>query len=788
MQNNLPILNEPLVKSVLKPLSDKFEAYKNSVLNCTAIEALTNLMSFNFSKLCHQYISYAHTEEPDTLIYSNDTYLLQYVLSKPLKDLIILHRDVLVQVHIGKHKNLEQQASDGALQHLLDASKEQLSQAISYFVSKIEKEEKKLLKFLASSKKLEDKTRHHLSPWDVYAEQYTTLLGQFSHIISTGIKTQETITAFYEINKHTNSVIDQIIKESEVLLDISNAAVSKIEAKEDSKELLSWIESSLTLIAATNLNSKEEFSSRVETKINNLEAYTIPTGTHQGYLLEKKINFNKSVKKWMDYNLLPLLMDLWDGNSNLNNFIKISLLNLKSSLKLGKENDNLIVFDIQLQSYRKIKKSLLENIENQKTIVSQLRDMLAREFLVSNCYDNHEFLEITIQNSINQYTSETTNVVARLKNAIQTLVDKFNQSYDKVVSEDPLSKIDRASNCISQRMYKEVNADYDTLFLNKKFIGDLFLVSRTNQEAKLKEAIAQWNDGFNKSVLVLGTSLSGKTTFINHTTEVLVDQKTIKLTPNDSVTIEGRKFKTTKNLKEALDEVKRSSFSKRRILLIDDLELWRDEKNTLLNNTRALIDFIESESDNVLVIVTTNPPMSVHLDTRCNFSNVFSTHITVNKCTQEEIYKAIVLRHSATHRTVINSSNEPLTESQINANVTKLSKKLDYNIGEVLQAWTYGTTVTEEGSILYKDSYLSFPDFFTKEENLIIKYTLLYKYISEKILKEFTGDFYESNLKSSLKRLINTKVILRDETGLLKINPVLNHDIYQILKYKDIIN
>ena len=57
MQNNQPILDEPLVKSVLKPLSEKFEAYKNSVLNCTAREALTNLMSFNFSKLCHQYIS-----------------------------------------------------------------------------------------------------------------------------------------------------------------------------------------------------------------------------------------------------------------------------------------------------------------------------------------------------------------------------------------------------------------------------------------------------------------------------------------------------------------------------------------------------------------------------------------------------------------------------------------------------------------------------------------------------------------------------------------------------------
>ncbi|MBO0592462.1 ATP-binding protein [Cellulophaga sp. E16_2] len=788
MQNNQPVINAPLIESVLIPLSNKFDSYKNALNNSTSLTALNNLMSFDFLKLCNQYISYATSENKEVGTDQKEMYLLHYALPESLKDLIILHRDVLVQLQVGKHKNLEQQASDKSLQTLIDESKELLTNALSYFIEDIAKEAKELNLFLATSKNIEDKTKHHLSPWEVYREQFKTLLAQFSHILNTSLKTQKNITTFNEINQHTNSVIELIIKESEVLLEVSNTAVTKIEAKEDSQDLLSWIENSLTLIAATDLNSKEEFTTNIENKINNLDSYAIPIGTNQGYLLEKKINFNKSVKKWMDYNLLPLLMDLWDGNSNLNHFIKLSLLNLKSSLKLGKENDNLIVYDIQLQSYKKIKKSLLENIETQKAIVSQIQKMLATDFLVSNCYNSDEFLEITIQNSINQYTSETNNVVAGFKSVFEQLVAKFNQSYEKVVLEDPQSKIDKASNCISQRMYKEVNADYDTLFLNKKFIGDLFLVSRTAQEDKLKDAIAQWNEGFNKSILVLGNSLSGKSTFIHHSTEVLIHQKTIKLNPNDSVTIEGRKFKTTKNLKEALDEVKRSSFTKKRILLIDDLELWRDEKNSLLNNTRALIDFIESESDNVLVIVTTNPSMSIHLDTRCNFSSVFSTHIAINKCTQEEIFKAVIIRHSATHRSVINNRNEPLTESQISANVAKLSKKLDYNIGEVLQAWTYGTTVTEDGSILYKDTYLTFPDFFTKEETIIIKYTLLYNYISEKILKEFTGNLYETNLKSSLKRLINTKVILRDEVGLLSINPVLNHDIYQILKYRDIIN
>ena len=779
---------EPTIKSDLQWLTTPLNSYKDQLIQGAKIEALKDLILVDFSNICHQYNSHAAAiESNEASEIEIDQYLLQYVLSESFKDLIIIHRDVLLQLQIGHHKTIENIASSAALQNLVDESIALLVNAINYVTSTIEKEVKSINK-TNTKKIIAAKTRHHLSPWKVYQEQFNILLSQFSQIINTNKKTIKNIEIFNEIRNDTNSIIEKIGLESQVLLEISTNAIAVIKGNENSKEIVSWIEKSLTQISANDAKANVEFTTAIESKINNLESYAIPIGTNEGYLLEKKIDFNKSVKKWMDYNLLPLLSDVWEQNNSINNFIKHSLLNLKSSLNLGKENNNLIHLDTQIEAYKNTKNTLQENIERQNSIVAQIKSLLVKEFLVCNSYNSNEFLDVSIQNSLNQYTVETGNILVTIQKGFKNLIAKFNQSYDKVVLENPQANLEKAANCIAQRMFKEANAHYDTLFLNKKFIGDLFLVTRTQQENKLKDTVAQWNDGFNKSILVLGNNLSGKSTFLENTSDIFADQKILKLSPNDTITIEGRKLKTSNDLKDALNAVKNNSFSQKRILVIDDLELWRDDMFSLLNNTRALINFIESESDNVLVIVSTNPSMCAHLNKRSNFSNAFSTHIDLNKSTLEEICKAVLVRHGATHRTLINSNNEPLSDTQIVAHVTKLCKKYNNNLGEVLQSWTYGTTVTENGSIQYQENATSFPDFFTREEIIILKYTLLYNYSNEKMFKSFIGANYETNFKSGLKRLLNNKVLIRDDNGFLKINPVINYDIYQILKYRDIID
>ncbi|MGB5229122.1 MAG: hypothetical protein WBN55_12725, partial [Eudoraea sp.] len=124
-----------------------------------------------------------------------------------------------------------------------------------------------------------------------------------------------------------------------------------------------------------------------------------------------------------------------------------------------------------------------------------------------------------------------------------------------------------------------------------------------------------------------------------------------------------------------------------------------------------------------------------------------------------------------------------LTDKQIEQNIRRLCRTLDFNLGEVLQAWTYGTTMIADNKVIYKDSQVEFADFFTSKELLVLKYVVLYTYVNEVILKDFLGKRFDQTYKSTIRRLTNTKVLLRDEMGELRINTVLAHDIRELLKY-----
>jgi hypothetical protein len=337
-------------------------------------------------------------------------------------------------------------------------------------------------------------------------------------------------------------------------------------------------------------------------------------------------------------------------------------------------------------------------------------------------------------------------------------------------------------------MFKEKNAHYDTLFLHKNFIGDLFIGPRKEQETLFVKTMEQWKSGFNNAIIVNGDALSGKTTFLQSVAQKYFNKEAVFLSIDSTITFGGRKFKTEKNLQETLRSVQKNLSITRPLLVIDALELWRDDTHTLLDNTRALLKFIESEADTVLVVVSISKQMQKQLDTRLRFSEAFSTNINLNKATFEEIYNALLMRHGASHKSLVSESGEELSNKHIEQKVTKLIKEYHYNIGEVLQAWTYGTTMAEDNKVIYKDSDYAFKDFFTATEIIILKFVFLHKHINELALHSFVGRRFENGYKSSLKRLVNLKVLLRDQNSDLQINSVLNSDIKRILIYRGTLN
>ena len=221
-------------------------------------------------------------------------------------------------------------------------------------------------------------------------------------------------------------------------------------------------------------------------------------------------------------------------------------------------------------------------------------------------------------------------------------------------------------------MYKDDDTHYDGIFLNKDFIGDLFLVPRQEQEDNFNWIIQQWHNGFNKSVLVYGDRLSGRSTFMDYIAKKFFGKHIVVLKPNSHATIDGRKFNTTHDLKEALDYIKNNNLkSTKPVILIDDLELWRDPDHSLLDNTRALISFIETESENAFVMISTTTLMLHRLNARLNFSNTISHCIDVSTASADEISDAILRRHGATHRELITEEEKPISLDKIRTLVPK---------------------------------------------------------------------------------------------------------------------
>jgi len=222
--------------------------------------------------------------------------------------------------------------------------------------------------------------------------------------------------------------------------------------------------------------------------------------------------------------------------------------------------------------------------------------------------------------------------------------------------------------------------------------------------------------------------------------------------------------------------------------VIDDLELWRDESNSLFDNVRAVIQFIHAESDRIFMIVASSKLMQEHLDKRLPFSTSFSTLIHLNKATLDEVCNAVLLRHGGSHRFLVKKDKQPISTLELKKKVHKLCKHFDYNMGEVLQAWAYMTTMVDDNQVVFEEDGNGFADFFTSEEIVILKHIVLYKYLNEFTLKRFLGNRYTLAYDVGLKRMANTKVLLRAEAGQLKLNPVIARDINDILKYRGTFN
>ena len=741
---------------------------------------LKSYIAFDFKSLIESFITLGNAIS-ESASDPHDIYIVNYVLSEDFKTVSLLHRNVFLELNKVSISKQENQLSESQIAKHFENSKEILEKKLEDFNSLIFSERNKINGGELYTKKIERKISLQKNPWPIYKLQYETITDQIKKIDEQKVLAFETITTLNKLKQVVNDLTTNHSALVDKISQSENYILENTKENRDNEELLSFVDEQLAQQSKLE-NKNSFFSETVNYYINQLQQIEVPIGSINGLLTIRDIDLKKRTQKWFDYQILPEYMDLIGLETNLVNKYSLNLINLKNSLQHSKEKQEDAKFDTILNTLSHLKDDLRDIKVKSEIISKSLIDKVNNELLLTNLIQGKDFLDVTLNSSLHV---ESNTLIKNIKNNFQKGAFYFNSQYKKSLHFESLSNLELSTQCIAHRMYLDESTHYDSLFLNKKFIGDLFLVPRKNQDDKLERVLDHWKQGFNKSVLVSGDRLSGRSTFLDYSAKKFFGKDIVILNPNSDATIDGRKFKTTNDLKEALHYVKNNNIkSTRPIILIDDLELWRDTNHSLLYNIRALINFIETESDEAFVMASTTTMMINHLDNRMNFSNAFSHVINVNEADENEIIDAILLRHGAAHRDLVSEDLEVISEHKIRRVAHKLCKRSAFNFGNSLQSWTFHTFVQDNEKVIFKDSYFEFLDFFTAQEVIILKNALVFKYISEYGIKNVTTTSFDTDFKSALRRLMNVKVLQREINGSLYINPVVVNDVTRIINNK----
>ena len=716
-------------------------------------------------------------------------YLLHFSFPDRFKTVFLLVRDILLQLSIAKLRAMENLVFEADVISHFEESKSlfytESEKCLSYF--RLERETMQA-KPEVLKRKLES-VKHFSNPWKTYQEQFEILSGQLKEIDLNDNRLEQTIIQFRQISELVLQMRGDVLKINELFANKVEKCLGELSGITDKENLDQTIRSFDQLI---NLGIGQEIRSEgtmrnLEDSVNKLPSLSIPVNSQEGFLILKKVDFRKTTQKWMDYEILPYLIDLWDGQEATFSHMMHVVTQIKSSLLVAKKTQNHIGFNAETASLVSILKEQNNDISTSRELVAHIESELEKKFKVTEVFTQDEYLKVPLQTNFTRLTNNKQGTLSFLTSKISQLFKRVGKQVKDVKEKTPHQKLEIALEILETRNEKETPDHYHSLFLNKNFIGDLFLVKRSSQEETLERIVDFWQKGQNRSLVVVGDPLSGKSTLLEFGTHLFKSKDVHYLVPGGDISIEGRKFKTSKNLGEALNFVKRSISNTKPILVLDDLHLWRDNDSSLVTNTTALIDFISSNASKVFVIVGMTNSLRLHLDTRIPFSQSFTNILDTNTATLEEIYKAVMLRHGASHRSIFEKENTLMHEPQLRKKIAWLAKKYDYNIGAVLQAWIFCTDIEPDSSIRFTEKETHLNDFLSTNEMLILKNCLLFGYCSDLELKNLFTDRYESEYKPAVRKLLNIGILDRDNSGFLVVKNSVRQDIYSILKYRELL-
>ena len=509
-----------------------------------------------------------------------------------------------------------------------------------------------------------------------------------------------------------------------------------------------------------------------------LEKYVIQTlGSKLSF---EEIHLRERTRTWLDSEVLPLMNNFYATRANIKNQFNLSLSNIKN--RLHQEKDNGIRYEkaellIALNTFiKRLEKSEQQIAQMRKETISQLGAMN-----VHKIYDGN-FLNLSISSTLNQYNANSKERFDGIKKWIKNKGIFVKQFQDSVEEEERLSLSEKLVRVINARKPTEGSTHYTNMFMTKGYIGSSFMVGREEELKHIASIVKNWELGYRGSIMITGVRFSGKTLLAEVTAQRHFADKTIKLVAGKKLQVGGRHIVATYSLEQQLAFIEKYSLQDKVMVMIDDLQQWNNEEFSLLQNVRAMAKMIDKHSSKIFFVVCLNNWLKERLQSALNLQSIFQAEINTDTLSFEELKRAILIRHSATHAELVDDDGEELSTKAVNKIIKNINYETRGNVGESFMRWAHDIHMYDDDSVRYTFTDYSIPPFLNPSSSILLLTIITYGASNEYLLKRLFGPSFQEEYKPILQRMINVGVIQRTINGRLEIRPSIVNDIASLLE------
>lgn len=788
--DNLPAVLEQLEAELLRRIADAW-SMETFPLFLQALSDnhgdIARLLSEAGEK-CYQLLE---SKGPISSLQRRNCLLMTHHWSERAKSFLLLWRDVVFEQQKADILKLDQEVSEKNIFDLHSQSEEALRTAALSIRSKVIES----VNGGSSEKQLQEynfQLEKQHNPWPIYREQFQQLAEQCPKILEAHQHLQQASGSIDQIRQQLMDLMAEFQEEIERLFQLSEQARRFVEDQISDRpgriipQLESMEEQFLVhdhLMAFTL--AKDDQLSELGTKA------MVPIDSRNGTVYYRDVNFKRQVDLWLDAEILPLLSEIEEWIDQLSERARMSLLNIRNRVTLlmsdQTDSKNINGNDEGIsQPLLNFQKMVQLEKENVGEMVEQIQSRIEDQFRVSSLYQlDKDFLSIPLQSTINQFKLNQNALLTRGRNWINRQLTKVRELISSVETEERLSISEKVVRYIQHRTADDDNQQYSGLFLTRGYIGESFWVGRQLELARMEKMVEQWKKGFRGAVLLSGQRFAGKTLFGELIANRYFPDATVALRPNEEIELAGRRFVTGVNLEEAMGFVLKYRMRSQSLIWIDDLSLWSSRDQPLGENIRYLCKTIDDYSSKVFFLVSISNWLKYHLDLIYGIDKIFQAEINLDQMRLEDIQQAILIRHGATHKALVNEEREVIGPQSFRRIVRRIYKEAGGNIGEALLYWSHITHRLDDEQVCYQQRPIPhLPEFIHPDNAILLTTLMMEKQTNDYELRKLFGPSFRRKYGGVLQRMVNLGLLERHSNGVLEINPLVANEVGRQLHQK----